>query len=43
LRDDTTLTWSQLTLVVLLGWIAVALVVGTVVGRGIAFAAREQN
>jgi len=35
-RHDSGLAWQQLTLVVLLLWVAVGLLVGTVVGHGIA-------
>ncbi len=30
-------SWASLVAIVLLGWLAVALAVGTIVGRGIAF------
>jgi hypothetical protein len=35
--DDQSVSWTSLLPVVLLGWLVVALAVGTIVGHGIAF------
>jgi hypothetical protein len=35
--DDESVHWASLIAVVLLSWLGIALVVGTVVGHGIAF------
>ena len=40
--EDGDLDWASLLGVVLLGWLGVALAVGTVVGRGIAFGTRGE-
>jgi hypothetical protein len=37
LADDHSVDWLSLSAVAILGWLAIALAVGTVVGHGIAF------
>jgi hypothetical protein len=35
--DDASVSWASLVAVVLLSWLGVALVTGTIIGHGIAF------
>jgi hypothetical protein len=39
-RDDQRVNWASLIAALLLSWLGIALAVGTIVGRGIAFGTR---
>ena len=41
--DDARMSWASLMAVVLLSWLGIALVTGTIIGHGIAFGTRSDS